>query len=107
AGEGATSNARIPMFNAPVGGDSLVLVGDVRDLLSNAAERVIGLGINYDGSLGVARGSQAYYYGPTLRLQGVVAAGAPTGGVAMHPENAGYPGGNFRLSSVSGLGEEP
>jgi hypothetical protein len=102
-GEGARQNARIPMFNAPVGGDSLVLVGDVRDLISNAAERVIGLGLNYDGSLGVARGSQAYYFGPTLRLQGVVEAGSPTGGVAMHPGNAGYPGGSFRYSFVSGI----
>jgi hypothetical protein len=101
-GEGSVTNARIPMFNAPAGGDSLVLVGDVRDLISNTAERVIGLGLNFDGSLGVARGSQAYYFNETLRLQGVVAAGAPTGGVAMHPANAGYPGGSFRLSFVSG-----
>jgi hypothetical protein len=103
-GEGArTSNARIPLFNAPAGGDSLVLVGDVQDLISNTGERVIGLGLNFDGSLGVARGNQAYYFNNTLRLQGVVAAGSPTGGVAMHPENAGYPGGNFRLSFVSGI----
>jgi len=102
-GEGAVVNARIPMFTAPTGGDSLVLVGDVRDLISNTAERVIGLGLNFDGSLGVARGSQAYYFNETLRLQGVVAAGAPTGGVAMHPVNAGYPGGSFRLSFVSGI----
>lgn len=101
-GEGAVTNARIPLFNAPAGGDSLVLVGDVRDLISNTAERVIGLGLNYDGSLGVARGNQAYYFNDQLRLQGVVAAGAPTGGVAMHPANAGYPGGSFRLSFVSG-----
>jgi hypothetical protein len=102
-GEGAVTNARIPMFTAPAGGDSLVLVGDVRDLISNTAERVIGLGLNFDGSLGVARGGQAYYFNATLRLQGVVAAGSPTGGVAMHPANAGYPGGSFRLSFVSGI----
>ena len=102
-GEGAVDNARIPMFFSPAGGDSLVLVGDVSDLISNTAERVIGLGMNYDGSLNVARGGQAYYFNGTLRLQGVVAAGAPTGGVAMHPVNAGYPGGSFRLSFVSGI----
>jgi hypothetical protein len=102
-GEGARTNARIPLFQAPAGGDSLVLVGDVSDLISNAAERVIGLGLNLDGSLGVARGSQAYYFNNVLRLQGVVAAGSPAGGVAMHPGNAGYPGGNFRLSFVSGI----
>lgn len=102
-GEGVRINARIPLFNAPAGGDSLVLVGDVRDLISNTNERVIGLGINLDGSLGVARGNQAYYFTNTLRLQGNVAAGSPTGGVAMHPGNAGYPGGSFRLSFVSGI----
>lgn len=102
-GEGARSNARIPLFNAPTGGDSLILVGDVGDLISNTAERVIGLGLNYDGSLGVARGNQAYYFTDRLRLQGVVAVGTPTGGAAMHPGNAGYPGGNFRLSFVSGI----
>ena len=102
-GEGARSNARLPLFNAPIGGDSLVLVGDVRDLISNTAERVIGLGLNGDGSLGVARGNQAYYFNSTLRLQGVVAAGSPTGGVAMHPDNVGYPNGSFRLSFVSGI----
>jgi len=62
-----------------------------------------GKGADFDGSLGVARGSQAYYFNETLRLQGVVAAGSPTGGVAMHPANAGYPGGSFRLSFVSGI----
>jgi hypothetical protein len=101
-GEGARQNARVPLFRSDVGGDSLVLVGDVRDLISNAAERVIGLGLNGDGSLGVARGGQAYYFDETARLQGVVAAGSPTGGVAMHPGNFGYPNGNFRLSFVSG-----
>jgi hypothetical protein len=100
-GEGVRQNARIPLFRA--GGDSLVLVADVRDLISNASERVIGLGLNYDGSLGVARGSQAYYFNNAARLQGVVASGSPAGGVAQHPDNAGYPGGSFRLSFVSGI----
>jgi hypothetical protein len=100
-GEGVRQNARIPLFRA--GGDSLVLVADVRDLISNASERVIGLGLNFDGSLGVARGSQAYYFNNAARLQGVVASGSPAGGVAQHPDNSGYPGGNFRLSFVSGI----
>lgn len=99
-GEGVRENARIPMFEAV--GDSLVMRGDVRDLISNAAERVIGLGINRDGSLGVARGQQAYFFNSTLRLQGVMESGSPTGGVAMHPENGNYPTGPLRLSFVSG-----
>lgn len=100
-GEGVRENARIPMFEAV--GDSMLLRGDVRDLISNAAERVIGLGINRDGSLGVARGNQSYFFTNRLRLQGTVLSGSPTGGVAMHPENAGYPGGAQRLAFVSGI----
>jgi hypothetical protein len=100
-GEGVRENARIPMFEAV--GDSLVLRGDVRDLISNTAERVIGLGINRDGSLGVARGDQSYFFTERLRLQGTVLSGSPTGGVAMHPENAGYPSGPLRLAFVSGI----
>jgi hypothetical protein len=100
-GEGVRENARIPMFEAV--GDSLVLRGDVRDLISNAAERVIGLGINRDGTIGVARGGQAYFFNDTLRLQGTMESGAPTGGVAMHPQNFGYPLNPVnRLAFVSG-----
>jgi hypothetical protein len=100
-GEGVRSNARIPLFEAL--GDSLVLRGDIRDLISNSAERVIGLGINRDGTLGVARGNQAYFFTSTLRLQGTMESGAPTGGVAMHPQNGNYPGDpNRRLAFVSG-----
>lgn len=99
-GEGARANARIPVFEAA--GDSLVLRGDVRDLIANSAERVIGLGLNRDGSLGVARGSEAYYFTPDLRRQGAVASGSPTGGVAMHPQGANYPTPVGALSFVSG-----
>jgi hypothetical protein len=105
-GEGVRQNARIPMFEAL--GDSLVMRGDVRDLISNTAERVIGLGINGDGSLGVARGNESYFFNDRLRLQGTVASGTPTGGVAVHPANVGYPGGGLRLAFVSGtVGESP
>lgn len=102
-GEGVRQNARIPMFEAL--GDSLVLRGDVRDLISNTAERVIGLGINGDGSLGIARGSVSYLFTSRLRLQGTVESGTPTGGVAMHPANTGYPGGALRLAFVSGTAD--
>ncbi|HEX8395205.1 MAG TPA: hypothetical protein VF665_22850 [Longimicrobium sp.] len=99
-GEGARENARIPLFQAS--GDSLLLRGDVRDLIANSADRVIGLGLNFDGSLGVARGNEAYFFNNTLRRQGSVLLGQPTGGVAMHPDNANYPSGSSRLAFVSG-----
>jgi hypothetical protein len=100
-GEGVRENARIPLFEAV--GDELVMRGDVSDLISNAAERVIGMGINRDGSLGVARGDQAYFFNNQLRLQGVMESGSPSGGVALHPEGGNYPVGAPRLGFVSGV----
>lgn len=99
-GEGIRQNARIPLFEAVA--DSLVMRGDVRDLISNTAERVIGLGLNRDGSLGIARGDVTYLFNDRLRLQGTVQNGLPTGGVAVHPNNANYPAGPQRLAFVSG-----
>lgn len=100
-GEGAIDRARIPLFEAA--GDDLELRGDVRDLINNTDERVIGLGLNFDGSLGVARGDDAYFFNQSLRLQGVTPSGAPSGGVAMLPTNANYPTGGDRLAFISGV----
>lgn len=100
-GEGVRENARIPLFQAV--GDSLVSRGDVRDLISNAADRVIGLGLNGDGSLGAARGDKVYFFNSALRQQGEIVSGSPAGGVALHPESRNYPFGGQRLGFVSGL----
>jgi hypothetical protein len=73
----------------------------VTDLLDNASETVRGIGLNYDGTLGVARGFQAYFFTTDLRLQGV--ADLPDGGAgaALHPLHANAksldnPGGQYR-----------
>jgi hypothetical protein len=59
---------------------------EVLDLVNNASERVLGVAMNHDGRLGVARGLfGAYFFDPDLRLQGTVAVGAGGGGVALHP----------------------
>jgi len=67
----------------------------VSDLPGNAEQQVFGLALNKDGSLGVARGSNAYFFGPdipggpnVLRLVGMNENIFPTGtGAAMHPDN--------------------
>lgn len=100
-GEGVRTNARIPLFEAV--GEGLQLRGDVRDLISNSADRVIGLGLNRDGSLGVARGNEAYFFDEDLRRQGSLPVGVPAGGVALHPQGANYPNGSQRLGFVSGI----
>lgn len=102
-GEGARDNARVMVFEdragAP-GGTPLRKFGEIRDIVGNTAERVIGLALNSDGSMGLARGSEAYYFSRDLRLQGVVATGSPSGGVDMHPQDPA-----LRRSFVSGIEE--
>jgi hypothetical protein len=107
-GEGATAQTgRIMLccnktFTPPPGGEGLV-VGisrevSVVDLINNANERVLGLGLNNDGQLGVARGAQAAYFFTAdnqstneLRLQGVFSSGIAGGGggAALHPNHTG------------------
>jgi hypothetical protein len=105
-GEGAANPGRIIMFRE-VGAGLLARSGDTDDLLGNAAERVIGLALNRDGSLGAARGRQAYFFNPELRLMGVATTGLPVGGIALHPGHTGYPAtpAASRLSFVPGLDE--
>ncbi|HEX8450510.1 MAG TPA: hypothetical protein VF647_00370, partial [Longimicrobium sp.] len=102
-GEGVREFGRILYFQLQGGN----LVGSSRessDLIQNAADRVIGLGLNSDGSLGVARGNQVYFFDSSLRLAGVTRSGSPTGGSAMHPLNAGYPANDGRrLGFTSGV----
>src|SRR5690606_191815 len=68
-GEGATApTGRIIMWNAATRSTSSDI--SIIDLISNASERVLGLGLNRNGTLGVARGRQAvYFFTPDLRLQ--------------------------------------
>lgn len=89
-GEGDANPGRIMIFEERSSG-FLTEVGDTRDLVHNAAERVFGLALNQDGTLGAARGQNAYFFSPDLRLQGTGVTGAPFGGIALHPGHSGYP----------------
>ncbi len=67
----------------------------VSDLTGNAEEKVFGVGLNRDGSLGVVRGTKAYFFGPdqaggpnVLRLLGINENISTVGtGAALHPDN--------------------
>lgn len=91
-GEGAADPGRI-MFFQELASDLIVETGDTDDLLGNAAEPVVGLTLNQDGSLGAARGENAYFFTPDLRLQGVGITGVPAGGISLHPWHRGYQSG--------------
>lgn len=102
-GEGAVNPGRIFLFRQ-VGGALLGSKTETEDLVGNVAQRVIGLGLNGDGSLGMARFDQAYFFDETLRLQGHASAGLPAGGAALDPRNSGYPTDDGRRRAyVSGV----
>ena len=86
-GEGAVSPVgRLIMYEASQ--DRVSRVIEVDDIMTNASEKVQGIGLNYDGTLGVARGFQAYFFTTDLRLQGVVQLPAGGAGAALHPLHA-------------------
>ncbi len=62
---------------------------EIADLVNNASEEVLGVGLNQNGTLGVARGrDQTYFFTPDLRLQGVFDNSSSGGaGAAFHPEH--------------------
>lgn len=87
-GEGAVETGRVIMYQASV--DQISNWVEVTDLMTNAGEQVRGIGLNYDGTLGIVRGvGQVGFFTTDLRLQGSptlqVSGGA---GAVMHPLHA-------------------
>lgn len=89
-GEGARAPlGRLIMYNA--GQDRVSGVVQVSDILTNAGEKVLGVGLNNDGTLGVARGFDAYFFNPDLRLRGLAELPAGGAGAVLHPLHANFP----------------
>ncbi len=89
-GEGAVEPVgRIIMYEAST--DEITGVIRVTDLMTNASEIVRGIGLNHDGTLGVARGQNAYFFSTDLRLQGVASLTPGGAGAALHPLHSDYP----------------
>lgn len=88
-GELADSSAgRVVIWGAADSGDGdLSRVDDIDDIVNNTADRITGIDLNQDGSLGLARGEQAsYFFGNDLRLQGLTRASGPGGaGATLRP----------------------
>lgn len=96
-GEGSVDPVgRLIMYEA--GRDRISRVIEVADIMDNASETVRGIGLNYDGTLGVARGFQAYFFTTDLRLQGVAPLPAGGAGAAFHPLHAN----SFSLTNFDG-----
>jgi hypothetical protein len=64
--------------------------------VGNASEHILGLHLNFDGTLGAARGTSAAYFfkNDDLRLQGMFAAPVPLNGggsgAGLHPQHPSY-----------------
>jgi hypothetical protein len=84
---------RIVLWGAGAEGGSgdLSRIDDVADITNNTSDRLTGIGLNADGTLGVARGREAtYFFGNDLRLQGLARAGSSGGvGAALRPGSSG------------------
>ena len=108
-GEGGTGSGqagRITLWDASAAKIHRRLL--VADLLNNASERVTGLDMNHDGTLGAARGDNASYYWSTdLRLQGSAPTGVPGGaGAALHPYHPSFtPGTPSSETTLSFVGQ--
>ena len=86
-GEGSTDPVgRIIMFEAVQ--DAISDAIEVDDLMINASETVRGIGLNYDGTLGIARGQDAYFFTTDLRLQGRRVLPPGGAGAVLHPLHA-------------------
>ena len=87
-GEGSVQPVgRIIMYNATA--DAISSAQKVTDLMINASETVRGIGLNYDGTLGVALGSQvATYFSNDLQVQGSTVITPGGSGAVLHPLHA-------------------
>lgn len=88
-GEGARNQGRIMMWYADAQRASNAI--EVTDLIHNEPARISGVDLNFDGTMGVARGDEgAYYFNDELRLLGRAVEGVGGGaGAAMHPSHTG------------------
>lgn len=87
-GEGVRTPAgRLIMWSAQ---GFLSRVEDIADITNNTSDRIVGIGLNQDGSLGVARGAEAaYFFGNDLRLQGLSRQPTLGGGAGFLPNATG------------------
>jgi len=95
-GEGATDPVGRVLMYAAREDEEVSLSGQipVSDFLQNSSIPVRGIGVNYDGTLAVARADQAYFFDERLRVQGNVeiANAVAAQGATFHPLHANAPG---------------
>ena len=85
-GNAVQDGRRIMVYQAV--GDTITAGLQTDDLGINKDDFVTGLGLNFDASLGVARGNTAYFFTMDLRLQGSKALAPGGSGAVMHPLHA-------------------
>lgn len=75
-------------------------IEDVRDLTQNTSDRIQAIDLNFDGSLGAARGERGiYFFGDALRLRGTTSAGV-AGGSGIGLVGSGTASGNLAFAGT-------
>jgi hypothetical protein len=85
-GNAVLEGRRIMVYQA--GTNSITAGLQTQDLGINKDDFISGLGLNFDASLGVARGNTAYFFTMDLRLQGSRVLVPGGSGAVMHPLHA-------------------
>ncbi len=88
-GNAVLDGRRIMVYQAV--GDTITAGLQTEDLGINKDDFISGLGLNFDASLGVARGNTAYFFTMDLRLQGITGLEPGGAGAVMHPLHANSP----------------
>src|SRR5688572_28790232 len=87
----------IATLSFPVIDRGVSQAADVGDFVANSFAKVMGVAINFDGSLAGIRADSTYLLNPQLRLQGILGTTQSNAGLDFHPSNSGP--NSFPLSS--------
>jgi hypothetical protein len=79
----------IATLTFPVVDKGVSQASDVGDFVANAFAKVMGVAMNFDGSLAGVRADSTYLLNTQLRLQGILGTTQANGGLDFHPNNSG------------------
>ena len=91
------SGTKVGTLQIPVIDRGVSQAADVSDFVANSFAKVMGVAMNFDGSLAGIRADSTYLLNLQLRLQGILGTTQSNAGLDFHPMNSGP--NSFPLSS--------
>ncbi|HEX6573971.1 MAG TPA: hypothetical protein VF042_03280 [Gemmatimonadaceae bacterium] len=91
------TGTKVGTLSTPVVDRGVSQAADVSDFVANSFAKVMGVAMNFDGSLAGIRADSTYLLNVQLRLQGILGTTQSNAGLDFHPMNSGP--NSFPLSS--------